>query len=100
MHASLLPRRATATTSNFKYHHHGFSECEEGGVRMAGAIIENMSTRKLAILGAVLLVLQVLCFMVGAIFAPNPNNSDQFLATWCKVGRRGWRSRNKLNIWI
>jgi len=51
---------------------------------MAGAIIENMSTRKLAILGAVLLVLQVLCFMVGAIFAPNPNNSDQFLATWCK----------------
>ena len=23
--------------------------------------------------------------MVGAIFAPNPNNSDQFLATWCKV---------------
>ena len=56
---------------------------------MAGAIIENMSTRKLAILGAVLLVLQVLCFMVGAIFAPNPNNSDQFLATWCKVGAGG-----------
>jgi len=51
---------------------------------MAGAIIENMSSRKLAILGGVLLVCQVLCFMVGAIFAPNPNNSDQFLATWCK----------------
>ena len=100
---------------------------------MAGAIIENMSSRKLAILGGILLVcqvccrvknyvmwrniskkytfwgqdprnvksekytiyylsnmydlasIQVLCFMVGAIFAPNPNNSDQFLATWCKV---------------
>ena len=32
-----------------------------------------------------ILTIQVLCFMVGAIFAPNPNNSDQFLATWCKV---------------
>jgi hypothetical protein len=52
---------------------------------MAGAIIENMSSRKLAILGAVLLLSQVICFLVGAVFAPNPNNSDQFLATWCKV---------------
>jgi hypothetical protein len=52
---------------------------------MGGAIIENMSSRKLAILGAVLLLSQVLCFLVGAVFAPNPNNSDQFLATWCKV---------------
>ena len=33
----------------------------------------------------IILSKQVLCFMVGAIFAPNPNNSDQFLATWCKV---------------
>jgi len=51
---------------------------------MGGAIIENMSTKKLAIIGGVLLVCQVFCFLVGAIGAPKPNNSDQILATWCK----------------
>ena len=50
---------------------------------MAGAIIENMSGRKLAMIGSVLLVCQVLCFLVGAIWAPAPNNSEQFLATKC-----------------
>ena len=50
---------------------------------MAGAIIENMSGRKLAVLGAALLTCQVLCFLVGAVWAPAPNNSDQFLATKC-----------------
>lgn len=51
---------------------------------MGGAIIENMSSKKLAVIGGILLVCQVLCFLVGAVFAPKPNNSDQFLATWCK----------------
>ena len=37
---------------------------------MAGAIIENMSSKKLAILGGVLLVCQVLCLNVT-----NINNS-------------------------
>jgi len=50
---------------------------------MAGAIIENMSGRKLAVLGVALLTCQVLCFLVGAVWAPAPNNSDQFLATKC-----------------
>lgn len=50
---------------------------------MAGAIIENMSGRKLAMIGSVLLVCQVFCFLVGAIWAPAPNNSEQFLATKC-----------------
>ena len=34
---------------------------------MAGAIIENMSSKKLAILGGVLLVCQVLCLKVTNI---------------------------------
>ena len=46
---------------------------------MAGAIIENMSGRKLAIIGSVLLVVQVLCFLLGAVLAPAPNNSNQHL---------------------
>lgn len=50
---------------------------------MAGAIIENMSGRKLAMIGSVLLICQVFCFLVGAIWAPAPNNSEQFLATKC-----------------
>ena len=50
---------------------------------MAGAIIENMSGRKLAILGAVLVLCQILSFLVGALFAPSPNNTDQLLATKC-----------------
>jgi len=50
---------------------------------MTGAIIENMSGRKLAVIGSVLLVLQIACFLVGAILAPAPNNSNQHLATKC-----------------
>lgn len=50
---------------------------------MAGAIIENMSGRKLAMLGAVLVMCQILSFLVGAVFAPSPNNTDQLLATKC-----------------
>ena len=52
-------------------------------IEMAGAIIENMSGRKLTILGGILIVCQVLSFLVGAIFAPSPNNTDQLLATKC-----------------
>jgi hypothetical protein len=48
---------------------------------MAGAIIENMSGRKLAMIGSVLILCQIVCFLVGAVFSPAPNNSDQFLAT-------------------
>jgi hypothetical protein len=48
---------------------------------MAGAIIENMSGRKLAMIGSVLILCQIICFLVGAVFSPAPNNSDQFLAT-------------------
>lgn len=50
---------------------------------MAGAIIENMSGRKLGMVGSLLVLCQILCFLVGAIFSPAPNNSDQYLATKC-----------------
>ena len=50
---------------------------------MSDAIIENMSSRKLVMLGAMILVCQLLCFLVGAIKASAPNNSQQFLATKC-----------------
>ena len=57
---------------------------------MAGAIIENMSGRKLAILGAVLVLCQILSFLVGALFAPSPNNTDQLLATKCYDADENW----------
>jgi hypothetical protein len=46
---------------------------------MAGAIIENMSGRKLAYIGGFLIICQVACFMMGAVFAPRPNNTEQHL---------------------
>ena len=50
---------------------------------MAGSIIENMSGKKLTIIGSVLLVYQVATFLLGAIIAPKPNGTDQFTATKC-----------------
>jgi hypothetical protein len=32
-------------------------------------------------IGSVLILCQIICFLVGAVFSPAPNNSDQFLAT-------------------
>jgi hypothetical protein len=60
---------------------------------MAGAIIENMSGRKLAMIGSVLILCQIICFLVGAVFSPAPNNSDQFLAT--KVTDKEYRYRKR-----
>lgn len=40
---------------------------KRGGARMAGAIIENMSTKKLCIVGGILLVFQVIAFLVGGL---------------------------------
>ncbi|KAK7945165.1 hypothetical protein WMY93_000893 [Mugilogobius chulae] len=39
---------------------------------MAGAIIENMSTKKLVIVGVILLLFQAFAFMVGGLIAPSP----------------------------
>ncbi|TFK01025.1 poliovirus receptor-related protein 3 [Platysternon megacephalum] len=42
---------------------------------MAGAIIENMSTKKLCIVGGILLIFQVIAFLVGGLI----------VYSWCKV---------------
>ena len=48
-----------------------------------GAIIENMSSRKLTYLVVVLLVLFLASFFLGAIVSPKPNGSTQITATKC-----------------
>ncbi|XP_037537422.1 protein wntless homolog [Nematolebias whitei] len=50
---------------------------------MAGAIIENMSTKKLVIVGVILLLFQAFAFMVGGLIAPSPTASVSYLASKC-----------------
>ncbi|XP_020505201.1 protein wntless homolog isoform X2 [Labrus bergylta] len=50
---------------------------------MAGAIIENMSTKKLVIVGVTLLLFQAFAFMVGGLIAPSPTTAVHYLATKC-----------------
>ncbi|XP_066997496.1 protein wntless [Anabrus simplex] len=50
---------------------------------MSGAILENLSGRKLTILIGVLLVCQVICFLIGGLVAPTPSNAERILATKC-----------------
>ncbi|KAM9718727.1 protein wntless homolog isoform 2-T2 [Menidia menidia] len=50
---------------------------------MAGAIIENMSTKKLVIVGVILLLFQAFSFMVGGLIAPSPTTAVHYLATKC-----------------
>ncbi|CAM9789789.1 protein wntless homolog [Lampetra fluviatilis] len=48
-----------------------------------GAIIENMSSRKLLAVGAVVLLLQTMAFLVGGLISPNPTAAMRYLATKC-----------------
>ncbi|XP_040911808.1 protein wntless homolog isoform X1 [Toxotes jaculatrix] len=50
---------------------------------MAGAIIENMSTKKLVIVGVILLLFQAFTFMVGGLIAPSPTTAIHYMATKC-----------------
>ncbi|KAJ8357527.1 hypothetical protein SKAU_G00203210 [Synaphobranchus kaupii] len=50
---------------------------------MAGAIIENMSTKKLVIVGVILLLFQVFSFIVGGLIAPGPTSAVHYMATKC-----------------
>ncbi|KAL0966686.1 hypothetical protein UPYG_G00298420 [Umbra pygmaea] len=50
---------------------------------MAGAIIENMSTKKLVIVGVILLLFQAFSFMVGGLIAPSPTTAVPYLAAKC-----------------
>ncbi|XP_039590483.1 protein wntless homolog isoform X2 [Polypterus senegalus] len=50
---------------------------------MAGAIIENMSTKKLVIVGVILLIFQVLSFLVGGLIAPSPTTAINYGTAKC-----------------
>ncbi|KAG9341521.1 hypothetical protein JZ751_019026 [Albula glossodonta] len=50
---------------------------------MAGAIIENMSTKKLIIVGVILILFQILSFLLGGLIAPSPMSAVQYLASKC-----------------
>uniref|UniRef100_A0A8B9RHV5 Wntless GOLD domain-containing protein n=1 Tax=Astyanax mexicanus TaxID=7994 RepID=A0A8B9RHV5_ASTMX len=56
---------------------------------MAGAIIENMSTKKLVILGVLLLLFQAFSFMVGGLIAPSPTTAIHYMATKCVDNVKG-----------
>lgn len=48
-----------------------------------GAIIENMSSRKLTYLVCALIAVQLFTFFLGAFVSPSPNSSSQITATKC-----------------
>lgn len=50
---------------------------------MAGAILENLSGRKLSVLIGVLLLCQIVCFLIGGLVAPTPSGAEKVLATKC-----------------
>ncbi|XP_048845527.1 protein wntless homolog [Brienomyrus brachyistius] len=60
---------------------------------MTGAIIENMSTKKLVIVGVILLLFQVFSFLVGGLIAPSPTTAVPYVAMKCVDGSKdhtGW----------
>ncbi|CAB3375454.1 Hypothetical predicted protein [Cloeon dipterum] len=50
---------------------------------MAGAILENLSGRKLLVLVSILIISQISCFLIGGLIAPNPSSADIALASKC-----------------
>ncbi|XP_056018037.1 protein wntless homolog isoform X2 [Ostrea edulis] len=62
---------------------------------MAGVVLENLSWKKLIILGVFLLILMISFFLIGGYVAPNPSNVVTVLATRCydrgsKLNRSKW----------
>ncbi|XP_033636194.1 protein wntless homolog [Asterias rubens] len=60
---------------------------------MAGAVLENLSTRKLFGFCVVLLLVQIACFLVGGLVAPAPSTAFSHLATKCidpAFNLKGW----------
>ncbi|MBN3277151.1 WLS protein, partial [Polyodon spathula] len=66
---------------------------------MAGAIIENMSTKKLVIVGVILVIFQVFSFLVGGLIAPSPTSAVHYLATKCVDVRKHHQSSKWFMPW-
>ncbi|XP_014746567.1 PREDICTED: protein wntless homolog [Sturnus vulgaris] len=66
---------------------------------MAGAIIENMSTRKLCIVGGILLVFQVIAFLVGGLIAPSPTTAVPYMSVKCIDVRKNHHKTKWLMPW-
>lgn len=66
---------------------------------MAGAIIENMSTKKLCIVGGILLVFQIVAFLVGGLIAPAPTTAVPYTAIKCVDVRKNHHKTRWLAPW-
>ncbi|CAI5776967.1 protein wntless homolog [Podarcis raffonei] len=66
---------------------------------MAGAIIENMSTKKLCIVGVILLIFQIIAFLVGGLIAPGPTAAVPYVAIKCIDVRKNHHRSKWLMPW-
>ncbi|XP_013800564.1 protein wntless homolog [Apteryx mantelli] len=66
---------------------------------MAGAIIENMSTKKLCIVGGILLIFQVIAFLVGGLIAPSPTTAVAYTSVKCIDVRKNHHKTKWLTPW-
>lgn len=63
-------------------------------------MIENMSAKKLIIVGIILLLFQVFSFMVGGFIAPSTTSAVPYLASKCvDVSHRNHRKNNWFTPW-
>ncbi|GAB0092084.1 Protein wntless [Sergentomyia squamirostris] len=62
---------------------------------MSGAVIENLSGRKLTVVIFSLLLCQVICFLIGGLVAPVPNNVQTILASVCQDEKDGFNDTSK-----